>query len=32
MAGAIDLISCNKIGVASGVHSDGTLFVIFIFK
>ena len=30
--GAIDLMNCSKIGISIGVHGDGTIFIIFIYK
>ena len=29
---AIDLQNCGQIGISMGIHSDGTIFVIFIFR
>lgn len=27
-----NLINCNKMGIATGIHKDGTTFVVIIFK
>lgn len=30
--GALDLMNCSKIGISMGINSDGTIFLVLIFK